>query len=76
MDKKLEVAFMRGATPIKFEVEVKYTAEGPRQYFNVCNDEVLYGLLYCDKVTNGKYECLIKKTFDYENRKIILEIGN
>ena len=75
MDKKFEITFMGGATSEKFEVEIKYTGEGPERYFNISNNDILYGLLYCDKITDREFECPIKKVFDYKNKKIILEIG-
>lgn len=75
MDKKFEVTFTRGQISENFEVEIKYTGEGPKQYFNIYSNDILYGLLYCDEITDGKFECPIKKIFNYKNKKIILKIG-
>lgn len=61
---------------IQFEFEVRYTSEDAKRIFGELYHEDYCGLLYCDKIFNKEYYCKVTKTFDFDNRKIILTIGN
>lgn len=75
-DKKPYIAFHRGTSPTKFEIEVKYTHEDVKKYFEIKDSHYFYGLLYCDSITDGENQCKIQKVFDYKNKKIVLIIGD
>lgn len=70
------VAFYRGTSPIKFELDIKYTYKDVEDIFGSLPHEYYYGLLYCDKIQNKDYCCKVTKSFDYDNKKIILTIGD
>lgn len=61
---------------LEYKLEVKYTSEDVKRIFGELSREDYYGLLYCDKIFNKEHYCKVTKTFDFDNRKIILTIGN
>lgn len=70
-----EVSFWKDSVSTRFEVEVRYYSDSEKGIFGITHNQNIYGLLYCDKIVNGKYEAPLTKIFDYKNKTIILEIG-